>query len=82
MSLLITKKIPTWYEFGALTGFTFKTWEAHGWSNVMLPYVSEWCEENGIAISTCYVEASVDVTNNMWLFKPPTALGLWVEVED
>ena len=82
MSLLRVKKIPTWYEFGALTGFTFKTWEPHGWSNVMLPYDSDWCNENNIDINTCYVEASVDVTNNMWLFKPPTALGLWVEVED
>jgi hypothetical protein len=82
MSLLRTKNIPTWYEFGALTGYTFKTWEAHGWSNVMLPYNSEWCEEMKIDINTCYVEASVDVTNNMWLFKPPTAFGEWIEVED
>ncbi len=82
MSLLRTKNIPTWYEFGALTGYTFKTWEAHGWSNVMLPYDSEWCEEMKIDINTCYVEASVDVTNNMWLFKPPTAFGEWIEVED
>ena len=82
MSLLRVKKIPTWYEFGALTGFTFKTWEPHGWSNVMLPYNAEWCNANNININTCYVEASVDVTNNMWLFKPPTALGLWIEVED
>jgi len=82
MSLLRVKKIPTWYEFGALTGYTFKTWEPHGWSNVMLPYDSEWCNANNIELSTCYVEASVDVTNNMWLFKPPTALGLWIEVED
>ena len=82
MSLLRVKKIPTWYEFGALTGFTFKTWEPHGWSNVMLPYDKEWCDDNNININTCYIEASVDVTNNMWLFKPPTALGLWIEVED
>ena len=47
----------------------------------MLPYDSEWCEENGIAISTCYVEASVDVTNNMWLFKPPTALGFGLRLK-
>jgi len=82
MSLLRVKKIPTWYEFGALTGFTFKTWEPHGWSNVMLPYDVDWCNANNIDVNTCYVEASVDVTNNMWLFKPPTALGLWIEVED
>ena len=82
MSLLRTKKIPTWYEFGALTGYTFKTWEPHGWSNVMLPYDSEWCEDRGIFVETCFIEASVDVTNNMWLFKPPTALGLWIEAED
>ncbi|RAH13583.1 MAG: hypothetical protein CMB56_007035 [Methanobacteriota archaeon] len=82
MSLLRVKEIPTWYEFGALTGYTFKTWEPHGWSNVMLPYDSDWCAANNIVVSTCYVEASVDVTNNMWLFKPPTALGLWIEVDD
>ena len=45
----------------------------------MLPYDLNG-EENGIAISTCYVEA-LDVTN-IGLFNLPTALGLWVEVED
>ena len=79
MSLLRVKQIPSWYEFGALTGHNFNSWEAHGWSNIMLPFSQEWCTEKGYDTNSCYIVASVDVTNNMWLLKPTTAVSTWIE---
>ncbi len=83
MSLLRVKGIPTWYEFGILGSGDFSQFEPHGWSNIALPYSGEWCLENGFTTESCYIEASVDVTNNKWLLHTPTVYGNWIEpIED
>ncbi len=79
MSLLRVHGIPTWYEFGILGAGDFSTFEPHAWSNIALPYSGEWCTENGFTTDSCYIEASVDVTNNKWLLHTPTAYTNWIE---
>ena len=79
MSLLRVKGVPTWYEFGILGAGDFSKFEPHGWSNVALPYSGEWCTEQGFTTESCYIEASVDVTNNKWLLHTPTAYTNWIE---
>ena len=79
MSILRTREISTWYEFGALTDNDFSYWEPHAWANVLLPLSENWCNAMGIQISSCWVEASVDVVNNKWLLHTPTGFSEWVE---
>ncbi len=79
MSILRTREISTWYEFGALTDNGFLYWEPHAWANVLLPLSEEWCDTQGIEISSCWVEGSVDVVNNKWLLHTPTGFSEWVE---
>ena len=43
---------------------------------------SEWCNENNIDLNSCYIEASVDVTNNKWLLHTASALIDWIEQPD
>jgi hypothetical protein len=42
----------------------------------------DWCEDNNIELNTCFVEASVDVTNNKWLLHTSSALIDWIEKPD
>ncbi len=80
MSILRTKKVPTWYEFGALTGVTYEVWESHAWANIMIPYSDDWCEQKQVTMDTCFVLASVDVVNSKWLLHTPTAFTNYVEI--
>lgn len=80
MSILRTAKVPTWYEFGALTGITYEVWESHAWANVMIPYNDEWCEEKQVSLDYCFVMASVDVVNSKWLLHTPTAFTNYIEM--
>lgn len=79
MSLLRTRNIPTWYEFGALTSMDHEVWEAHAWSAILIPYNSQWCQQHGITGESCYLEGSVDVVNNKWLLHTPTAFSEFLE---
>ncbi len=79
MSILRTRGISSWYEFGPMTDANFNSWEPHAWANVLLPLDSDYCTTNGIEISSCYVEASVDVVNNKWLLHTPTSFTQWIE---
>ncbi len=79
MSIMRTKNIPTWYEFGALTSLGHEVWEAHAWSSILIPYKDSWCIENGIELDSCYLEGSVDVVNNKWLLHTPTAFSEFLE---
>ena len=79
MSLLRTREISTWYEFGALTDSTFSGWEAHAWSNVLLPLDADYCDDVGIDIGSCFITASVDVVNNKWLLHTPTGFVELIE---
>lgn len=81
MSLLRTRDIPTWYEFGALTSMAHEVWEAHAWSVILIPYDVDWCNSNGINLDSCYLEGSVDVVNNKWLVHTPTAFSEFLEPE-
>ncbi|MBT4060217.1 MAG: transglutaminase family protein [Euryarchaeota archaeon] len=81
MSILRTKNIPTWYEFGALTSMDHDMWEAHAWAVVLIPYSGTWCDQNGINSDSCYIEGSVDVVNNKWLLHTPTAFAEFLEPE-
>ena len=38
--------------------------------------------ENNIELDSCYVEASIDVTNNKWLLHTASALIDWIEQPD
>jgi len=80
MSILRTKKVPTWYEFGALTGITYEVWESHAWANVMIPYDDDWCEDNQVSLESCFIMASVDVVNSKWLLHTPTAFTNYIEI--
>tara|TARA_Y100001968_G_C18708836_1_gene414726 strand:- start:11 stop:298 length:288 start_codon:yes stop_codon:yes gene_type:complete len=42
----------------------------------------DWCNEKNIELDSCYIEASVDVTNNKWLLHTASALIDWVEQPD
>ena len=79
MSLLRTRNIPAWYEFGPMTSGEFGAWEAHAWANAIFPFDEEWCNENDIELSSCFVEGEVDVVNNRWLLHTPTTLTEWIE---
>ncbi len=79
MSLLRTRNIPAWYEFGPMTDGQFTGWEPHAWANTILPFDEQWCNENNIALSSCFVQGEVDVVNNRWLLHTPTTLTEWIE---
>jgi len=82
MSIMRTRGIPTWYVFGALTNQEYVEWEGHGWAMIMLPLSDDWCNEQGIRLSSCFVEAAVDVVNHKWLLHTTTAFIDWEEVPD
>ena len=82
MSIMRTKGVPTWYVFGALTSQEFVTWEGHGWAMIMLPLSDEWCNEQGIILSSCFIEGAVDVVNHKWLLHTTTAFIDWEEAYD
>ena len=79
MSLLRTRNIPSWYEFGPMTDGQFSAWEPHAWANAIFPFDTEWCNENNIELSSCFVEGEVDVVNNRWLLHTPTTMTEWIE---
>ena len=80
MSIMRTKSVPTWYEFGALTGITYEVWESHAWANIMIPYSDDWCAMKKVSMATCFVMASVDVVNSKWLLHTPTAFVNYIEM--
>ena len=82
LSLLRAKGIPGWYVFGILSSKSYTKWEAHAWGYIQLPMSDSWCESNNIELNSCYIEASVDVTNNKWLLHTASALIDWVEQPD
>lgn len=82
LSLLRAKGIPGWYVFGILSSKSYTKWEAHAWGYIQLPMSTDWCDENNIELDSCYIEASVDVTNNKWLLHTASALIDWVEQPD
>ena len=82
LSLLRAKGIPGWYVFGVLSSQSYTTWEAHAWGYIQLPMSTEWCNNHNIELDSCYVEASVDVTNNKWLLHTASALIEWIEQPD
>ena len=82
LSMLRVRGVPGWYVFGVLSSQTFTQWEAHAWGYIQLPMSDEWCNENNIELNTCFVEASVDVTNNKWLLHTSSALIDWIEKPD
>ena len=79
MSLLRTRDIPAWYEFGPMTDGGFEIWEPHAWANVILPLDGTFCATEGIAVDHCFVEAEVDVVNNKWLLHTPITITEWIE---
>ena len=79
MSLLRTRNIPAWYEFGPMTDAQFSAWEPHAWSNAIFPLDEQWCIDKNIDLSTCFVEGDVDVVNNRWLLHTPTTMTEWIE---
>ena len=79
MSLLRTRNIPAWYEFGPMTDGQFSGWEPHAWANAIFPFDTDWCDENGIMLEACFIEGEVDVVNNRWLLHTPTTLTEWIE---
>ena len=83
-SILRTRGVPGWYAFGVLGDpfLTTEGWEAHAWGYIQLPMSTEWCEERGIVLQTCFVEGQVDVVNNKWLLSTPTAYMEFVEEAD
>ena len=82
LSLLRARGIPGWYVFGILSSQSYTKWEAHAWGYIQLPMSTEWCEQNKIELDSCYIEASVDVTNNKWLLHTASALIDWIEQPD
>ena len=82
LSLLRAKGIPGWYVFGILSSQSYTKWEAHAWGYIQLPMSTEWCNDNKIDLDSCYVEGSVDVTNNKWLLHTASALIEWIEQPD
>ena len=49
---------------------------------MQLPLSKSYCESNFIELSTCFVQAQVDVVNNKWLLHTPTAYIAWIEQPD
>ena len=82
LSMLRVRGVPGWYVFGVLSSQSFTQWEAHAWGYIQLPMSDEWCNERKIQLNTCFVEASVDVTNNKWLLHTSSALIDWIEKPD
>ena len=82
LSLLRVKGIPGWYVFGILSSQSYTKWEAHAWGYIQLPMSTDWCNDNNIELDSCYIEASVDVTNNKWLLHTASALIDWIEQPD
>ena len=82
MSIMRVKNVPTWYAFGALTSSDYGRWEGHGWAYIMMPLSDDYCNKVGISLSSCYIEAPVDVVNKKWLIQTPTALIDWIEQPD
>ena len=82
LSMLRVRGVPGWYVFGILSSQSFTQWEAHAWGYIQLPMSDEWCNERNIELNTCFVEASVDVTNNKWLLHTSSALIDWIEKPD
>ena len=82
MSIMRIQGVPTWYVFGALADSEFDSWQGHAWAYIMLPMSDEWCEDNEVILSSCYVEASVDVVNHKWLVHTPTAFIDWIDNGD
>ena len=82
MSIMRIQGVPTWYVFGALADPQFDSWQGHAWAYIMLPMSDEWCEDNDVILSSCYVEASVDVVNRKWLVHTPTAYIDWIDNGD
>ena len=83
-SIMRTRGIPGWYTFGVLGDpfLSSEGWEAHAWGYILLPMKESWCDERGIVLQSCFVEAQVDVVNNKWLLSTPTAYVDWVEEAD
>ncbi len=79
MSIVRTKRVPTWYEMGILGSGDFSQWEAHGWSNIALPLSDETCAERNIQPTSCYIVGVVDVVNNKWLLYTPTVYSNFVQ---
>ncbi len=79
MSLLRTRNIPAWYEFGPMTSGDFDIWEPHAWANAIFPFDEQWCDANNIDLSSCFVEGEIDVVNNRWLLHTPTTITEWIE---
>ena len=82
LSMLKVRGVPGWYVFGVLSSKSFTQWEGHAWGYIQLPMSDEWCNANKIELNTCFVEASVDVTNNKWLLHTSSALIDWIEKPD
>ena len=79
MSIVRTKRVSTWYEMGILGSGDFSQWEAHGWSNIVLPLSEEACNERNIASTSCYIIGVVDVVNNKWLLYTPSVYSNFVQ---
>ena len=79
MSLLRTRNIPAWYEFGPMADSGFSQWEPHAWANAIFPLSTEFCDIHEIQIESCFVEGEVDVVNNRWLLHTPTTITEWIE---
>ena len=79
MSILRTRQIPTWYEFGPMTDAEYAAWEPHAWANIILPFDEDWCNARDIKIESCWIEGEVDVVNNKWLLHTPTTFTEWIE---
>ncbi len=79
ISILRTRNIPAWYEFGPMTDSNFENWDPHAWANAIFPLDTDWCDAQGIALDTCFIEGEVDVVNNRWLLHTPTTMTEWIE---
>ena len=79
MSVLRTRNIPAWYEMGPMTDGQFNAWEPHAWANAIFPLDEQWCNDNNIILSSCFIEGEVDVVNNRWLLHTPTTMTEWIE---
>ncbi len=79
ISILRTRNIPAWYEFGPMTDGNFEGWEPHAWANTIFPFDTDWCDAQGIVLEACFVEGEVDVVNNRWLLHTPTTMTEWIE---